>query len=234
MKNVKKNTQRGSVPLIEAAITVPVLLIIIFTFIQLVLYVNAKITTKYAAFCAARAGIVYGANPTLMRKAACIALAPLFSEDQKKGYKIAFGTTGKDAQGQDQGNPVYNPDDIVNVITLVGGYAQDSAANVNRKMRRPIGSGITDASGFIRSDRFFPMMKKYSEGMDFENAIDTTRLMAMVIFRFPVTMPIVSSWIKELPIHETWVMRMQTDGYVDKAKEELIVNLLQLIDSYAK
>lgn len=226
MKRVKKKSQRGSVPLIEAAISVPVLLILIFTFIQLVLYVNAKITVKYAAFCAARAGIVYSADPVMMEKAACIALAPLFSPDQKEGYKI--DSINVSTPGNDK---------MISVFTFAGGYAQSGVTDDQTKTRRGgVGGGSVpaDAFGFQRTSRFFPMMKKYNEGMDFENAIDTTRLTVMVFLRFPVTMPIVKSWVKELPIHETWVMRMQSDGYVDAAKEELITNLLQLIDSYFK
>lgn len=63
----------------ETAITIPTFLIVILGIIQLTLVINAKLLVNYAAYCAARAGIVHNGDPNKMSQAAAAALTPLFA-----------------------------------------------------------------------------------------------------------------------------------------------------------
>ena len=54
----------------------PAMVFLILTIIQLTMVQHARIMTEYAAFCAARAGIVFNADPVAMRQAALVALMP--------------------------------------------------------------------------------------------------------------------------------------------------------------
>lgn len=62
--------------MIEAAIVLPAMIFLVLTIIQLTMVQHARIMTEYAAFAAARAGIVYNADRRAMERAAGIALLP--------------------------------------------------------------------------------------------------------------------------------------------------------------
>jgi hypothetical protein len=61
---------------IEAAITLPVMVLLGLGILQLTLLQHARLMTEYAAFRAARAGIVWNGNNVRMRDAALMALLP--------------------------------------------------------------------------------------------------------------------------------------------------------------
>ena len=70
--------------MVESAIVMPLMTFLILGVIQLVMMQHARIMTEYAAFNAARAGIVWNADKIIMENAAIISLMPtyegLFSE----------------------------------------------------------------------------------------------------------------------------------------------------------
>jgi hypothetical protein len=68
----------GGQALVEAAIVMPLMTFLILGVIQLVMVQHAKIMTEYAAFTAARAGIVWNADPGIMQSAAIISLMPTY------------------------------------------------------------------------------------------------------------------------------------------------------------
>jgi len=68
----------GGQALVEAAIVMPLMTFLVLGVIQLVMVQHAKIMTEYAAFTAARAGIVWNADPGIMQSAAVIALMPTY------------------------------------------------------------------------------------------------------------------------------------------------------------
>ena len=74
----KRGTAQGGQALVEAAIVIPLMTFLILGVIQLVMIQHAKIMTEYAAFTAARAGIVWNADPGIMQSAAIIALLPTY------------------------------------------------------------------------------------------------------------------------------------------------------------
>ncbi len=65
--------------LVETVIVIPVLFFLVLGALQLVLVAHARVMTEYAAFCAARAGIVHDADWNVMRNAALIASLPLYA-----------------------------------------------------------------------------------------------------------------------------------------------------------
>ena len=81
MKAITNNLRRDETgaALTETAITIMVFLMIILGIIQVTLVINAKLMVNYAAYHAARAGIVHNGRQEEMDKAAAAALAPLFS-----------------------------------------------------------------------------------------------------------------------------------------------------------
>jgi hypothetical protein len=68
----------GGQALVEAAIVMPLMTFLVLGVIQLVMVQHAKIMTEYAAFTAARAGIVWNADPGIMQSAAIISLMPTY------------------------------------------------------------------------------------------------------------------------------------------------------------
>jgi hypothetical protein len=64
--------------MVESAIVIPLMVFIILGVIQLVMMQHAKIMTEYAAFNAARAGIVWNGDRIIMENAAIISLLPTY------------------------------------------------------------------------------------------------------------------------------------------------------------
>ena len=68
----------GGQALIESAIVVPFMLFIFLCLLQIMLIAHARILLDYAAFNAARAGVVHNGNPRVMRNAALLSMLPAF------------------------------------------------------------------------------------------------------------------------------------------------------------
>lgn len=77
-RTLRASRREGGQALVEAAIVMPLMTFIILGVIQLVMVQHAKIMTEYAAFTAARAGIVWNADPGIMQSAAIISLMPTY------------------------------------------------------------------------------------------------------------------------------------------------------------
>lgn len=64
--------------LVEATLTLPLLVLFGLCGLQLTTLAHARVMTRYAAFCAARAGVVHNAAWAPMRNAALVAALPLY------------------------------------------------------------------------------------------------------------------------------------------------------------
>jgi hypothetical protein len=64
--------------MVESAIVIPLMTFMILGVLQLAMVQHARIMTEYAAFNAARAGIVWNADPWIMENAAIISLLPTY------------------------------------------------------------------------------------------------------------------------------------------------------------
>jgi len=71
--------------LVEFALVIPVYLMALFCFLQLALIIQARFMLTYAAFSAARAGIVYNAAPNEMVRNVARVLSPNYGRIQR-GY----------------------------------------------------------------------------------------------------------------------------------------------------
>lgn len=65
---------------VESAIVMPLMVFVVLGIVQMSMIQHARIMTEYSAFCAARAGIVWNAEPSVMESAALIALMPTYDE----------------------------------------------------------------------------------------------------------------------------------------------------------
>jgi hypothetical protein len=64
--------------LVEAALVLPLLVLVAVGGLQLATLAHARVMVRYAAYCAARAGIVHDADWAAMRNAALVAALPLY------------------------------------------------------------------------------------------------------------------------------------------------------------
>jgi TadE-like protein len=71
--------------LVETLIVIPIVLFVILGALQLMLVQHARVMTSYAAYAAARAGIVNDANWNVMRNAALVASLPLYGRTDGLG-----------------------------------------------------------------------------------------------------------------------------------------------------
>jgi hypothetical protein len=74
---VRSDPQIRGVAALETAIALPVFIALALGLVQLTLLAHAKLMVEYAAFFAARAGIVWNGNNERMRDAALFALLPM-------------------------------------------------------------------------------------------------------------------------------------------------------------
>ena len=89
-------SSKNGVAMLEFAMVFPIYLMALLCFLQLVLIMHARFMLHYAAFLAARAGIVYNARMEDMEWAACAAIAPHFARIQNG--KNAFNSGMSKAQ----------------------------------------------------------------------------------------------------------------------------------------
>ena len=68
---------------VEGAIVLPAMVFLVLTILQLTMVQHARIMTDYAAYCAARAGIVFNGDKAAMEQAATLALLPTIGRTDK-------------------------------------------------------------------------------------------------------------------------------------------------------
>jgi hypothetical protein len=78
LRKIRRSEQGAAAA--ETAITIMTFLIVILGIIQVTLAINAKLLVNYAAYCAARAGIVHNGDQQRMEQAVAVALTPLLAE----------------------------------------------------------------------------------------------------------------------------------------------------------
>ncbi len=84
---------------VEAALVMPMMVFLTLGILQLTMIQHAKLMTEYAAYHAARAGIVWNGNPMRMHDAAVLALLPTFGRTDSL---TQIGTTWERQQQVDQ------------------------------------------------------------------------------------------------------------------------------------
>lgn len=74
---MRLHREEGQV-IVEQALVLPMMVFLILGIIQLAMIQHARIATEYAAYNAARSGIVYNGDPKMMERAAFLSLLPTF------------------------------------------------------------------------------------------------------------------------------------------------------------
>ena len=78
MKFIKSIKNTKGQALVETALVTPLMVFVILGILQITMIQHARIMTEYAAYYAARAGIVWDGDPYVMENAAIIALMPTY------------------------------------------------------------------------------------------------------------------------------------------------------------
>lgn len=73
---MRRDHREGGQVIVEQALVMPLMVFLILGLVQLAMIQHARFATEYAAFSAARSGIVYNADKDMMRRAAFLALLP--------------------------------------------------------------------------------------------------------------------------------------------------------------
>lgn len=94
--NIKgtKGKRKGQA-LVESAIVIPLMVFLILGIVQLVMIQHARFMTEYAAFYAARSGIVWNGDPYIMENAAIIALLPTYDRVRDPGSVVGGAIDGR-------------------------------------------------------------------------------------------------------------------------------------------
>lgn len=171
--------------LAELALTILVFLMIILGIIQLSMVMNAKSLTNYAAYCAARAGIVHNGNMTRMRQAAAVALTPLFTKSSSfGGLALGYGRAFMHA----------SVGAFLNVSIVSPGGGRFSSGN---------------------RDRFFPTLRPTMGSLrQLNNNVLVVRVTYWYPLEIPFINKIMSPFLKRVRIVSTCQMRMQSDNEV--------------------
>lgn len=182
--------------LAETAITIMTFLIIILGLIQISLVINAKLLVNYAAYCAARAGIVHNGEQARMENAAALALSPLFT-----GSPSFAGV----AQGYGRAQ-----------LELIKGNLPFMGMRVEI---------LSPGPERFREDykkRFFPELQRYGETPKDPKFLDDNLLVVRVIYFYPLRIPVIntllSPFFKNVKLTSVHRMRMQSDAFTQRER----------------
>lgn len=182
--------------LAETAITIMTFLIIILGIIQISLVLNAKLLVNYAAYCAARAGIVHNGEQAQMENAAALALSPLF---------IPPG--GANLAGVAQGYGRAQLELLKGNLPFMG-------------MRVEILSPGPERFREDYKKRFFPELQRYGETTTDEKFLDDNLLVVQVTYYYPLRIPLInnllSPFLHNVKLTSVHRMRMQSDAFTKR------------------
>ena len=154
---------------VEFALVMPVYLLLLICFVQLVMIMNAKLCLEYAAFAAARAGIVNRGNMDNMKAAAATVLAPFL-------YVPGVGSMSADHAS------------LTAMKEAVKLLITDNADNLNPLT--PIAISILNSPS--------PVTSYNSARSTFELSQDQKLLKIKIDFDFPMKIPLANRILKEL------------------------------------
>lgn len=180
--------------LAETALTIMTFLIIILGIVQISLAINAKLLVNYAAYCAARAGIVHNGEQAQMENAAALTLSPLF-------------TGSADFAGVAQGYGRAHLELLKGNLPFTGLRVEILSPGPER----------------FREDykkRFFPELQRYGEPPQDQNFLDDNLLVVRVTYYYPLRIPVIntllSPFFKNVKLTSVHRMRMQSDAFTQR------------------
>ncbi|MEO1481936.1 MAG: TadE family protein [Myxococcota bacterium] len=224
----RRAAERGQA-LLETAIIMPVMVFATLGALQLMLVQHGRIQTEYAAYCAARAGIVHSGNWNVMRNAALIAALPVYARTDTPRHFLEAWAKVKGAAtltgGVDTGIATVErlAEDLLGV--QVSGVTQDISL-IEVEVRSPTSEDFRAAEQYV--DRSGDGLE-YPEGeIDFDDlemfadaqtasTLGTLALEVRVLY--PLKIPVVNKLIFELWLaHELLRQRTFTGSLNDWAQ----------------
>jgi hypothetical protein len=207
--------QRGQV-MVETAIVLSILVFVILGALQVALIGHGRIMTEYAAYNAARAGIVHNANWNVMRNAAMISTLPLYRRTDtalellRTWAEIKAAAEITEAIDTGVGTLERLGGDLLGVE--IGGVAQDVSL-IEVRVTSPNRDAFRDAQAWMRQqetkatgiDSQAPL--EYPEGyneIDFDDVMllkdhpEVGRLAVEVRVLYPLKIPLANKLLFEL------------------------------------
>lgn len=205
--------QRGQI-LVEAAIVLPIAIFAILGAVQVMLIQHGRVMTEYAAYCAARAGIVNNANWNVMRNAALVASLPLYGRTDTLGQFASTWARTKAAaeitNAVDTGTATLENMGSVLFNTNMGAMAQDVSV-IEVEVTSPDPNAYAFAQQWQQARSVEASAWDTYSGLDFDSAEidfddtdlmlaypDAGRLAVNVRVLYPLRIPIVGRIIFEL------------------------------------
>lgn len=182
---------------VEQALVMPLMVFLVLGIVQLTMMQQARIMTEYAAYVAARTGVVWNGDPDKMETAATLALIPTlgrsddFTNYVKTGVKFGLAEEGGKLAGK-LGNS------IISGLNLSGGTAK----GVNNLTRALTMVAVTIVNP--KPDDFKKDIAKHLNGkqIDFDDirkdAIQANLLSIHVRFFYPLRIPLANWMIQEM------------------------------------
>lgn len=220
-------SQRGQI-LVETAIVIPIVIFIVLGALQLVLIQHARIMTSYAAYAAARAGVVHDANWNVMRNAALVTSLPLYARtDGALKLLTAWGKVKAAAEiGEAVDTGVATLERLAGDLlgVSVGGLVQDvSLVEVEVVSPPDLFQRAREARAQLEAQNpsEVPVALRYPQDgreIDFddlrllEQHPELGRLVVKVRVLFPLRIPVINKVLFELWLAQTLLGARQVDG----------------------
>ncbi|MBJ80325.1 MAG: hypothetical protein CMH60_03315 [Myxococcales bacterium] len=216
----RRNPEKGAV-LLETVIVLPIMIFLILGALQLMLMQHGRIMTEYAAYNAARAGIVHNGNWNVMRNAAMLASLPVYQRtDNLPNFFTAWAKVKAAAEiteAVDTGVATLErlAGDILG--TEISGFGQDLSL-IEIHLTNPGADDFESAAEFQAQQEALAMQldpkgplryPEAGEEIDFDDLAmlqqdpDITRLGVEVRMLYPLRIPLLNKIIFEL-----WLFQM--------------------------
>ena len=216
----RSQTEKGQV-LLETVIVFPIMIFLILGALQIMLLQHGRIMTEYAAYNAARAGIVHNGNWNVMRNAAMLASLPVYQRtDNLSNFFTAWAKVKAAAEiteAVDTGVATLErlAGDLLG--TEIGGFAQDLSL-IEIHLTNPGADDFQSAAEYqaqqaALANQLDPKgslrYPQAGDEIDFDdlamlqNDPDITRLGVEVRMLYPLRIPLLNKMIFEL-----WLFQM--------------------------
>lgn len=193
---------------VEMALMAPMTIFIILGILQLGMMQHAQLLTEYAAFTAARAGIVHNGNPDEMKKSAFLSLMPTFSRVYHGNQTLPrvilklnaysqFGPRafllGEAAKWEDYGQSSYIPGDAVAQIAANNSFDFIKIETIKPSTRNYASLGRNVWAGHTSNEIDF-------DDVSSANAVSSNILSIRLTYYYVMRVPF-ANWA----LHNFWV-----------------------------
>ncbi|MEE8410850.1 MAG: TadE family protein [Myxococcota bacterium] len=235
-----RRAERGQA-LVETAIVMPIMIFLVLGALQIMMMQHGRIMTEYAAYNAARAGIVHNGNWNVMRNAALIATLPIYQRtDDLPHFLLAWAKVKAAAEITEAVDSGFGTlerlaGDLIGIE--ISGITQDISV-VELNVTRP------DATAFGDADRFKRQQEQRARGIDDKAPLrypdgeidfddvgflkdhpEAGRLAVEVRVLYPLRIPVINKiifelWLAQIMLNTRYVRSDLTEWAQWKARVE--------------